>query len=101
MMVGQSDDHEELTSETCDQDDASLLHSAPSHAELQGPSTPCQEVQLDSAGAAAASVASSELMFDQGTCTFGDQVCPCGYSCQMLKFIVCMKLLLCMQVCHK
>ena len=75
VMVCQSNDHDELTSERSHQDESSLLHSASSHAELQGSSTPRHEVHLDTVDAAAAGDAGSE-QFNQGTCMFAGRVCP-------------------------
>jgi len=76
VMVCQSDDRDELTSERSHQDESSLLHSTSSHAELLGSSTPRQEVPLDTVDAAAAGDAGSEL-FNKGTCMFAGRVCLC------------------------
>jgi len=53
-MICQSDDSTDLTTlERSRQDESSLLHSDPSHAELQRCSTPCDdEVPSDAAAAA-------------------------------------------------
>jgi len=90
-MVWQSDDHTE--SERSEEDETSLLYSAPLHTGLQGSSIPCEDFHLDplgDGGAAAGTaanvghetIASSELMYsDQGANMFSGWVSPCVCVC--------------------
>jgi len=83
-MICQSDENAELTSQTRQEDESSLLHLDHSQAELQGCSTPCDKTPGADADAAAVSTVDSrhdaaeqsELTYEQGVL----DVCNCGAS---------------------